>query len=189
LTKTNPCQTSLRNGFELKFVPDEILCLVHFRTGLELAVELERPGVVGAEEDSRVPAIGPPRGGHGAAVSIVAKTGRHDIHRAMRTDAREDADGTVLVAHDDQRLPQEIEVEEVPPFGNLRNMRQALPAPAQERGRFPVEELLAGVSGGGKRAGLGEREVGGGADPPLDFRHGHRGLRAPGLAAIRVGQR
>jgi hypothetical protein len=74
--------------------------------------------MVGAEEDPRVAAVGPLPGRASAGpVPIVAETRRHDVHRTVGADPRKDADSTVLASDRDQRLPEQVEVEEVAGLG------------------------------------------------------------------------
>ena len=164
LTKTKPCTDSrCERGFSSEWViPGKALGLLHFRARLQPAVEFEGPRVIGAKEQPGVAAARRTGLRLGRPVPVVPEAHRHDVHGPVGADAGEDADGSILVAHDDQRLVQQFEVQEVPRPRDLRDMGRALPPPPQQVPHLPVKELLARVGGRGQRPRARQRQLGGG---------------------------
>ena len=101
--------------------------------------------MIRAHEEPRVPAARLAFLGIANAVTAVAKALRHDVHRAMWTDARQHANAVLFATHDDQGLAEHVDVQEIARRRNLRHMRERQPVIAEDVIHLPVEELLAGV--------------------------------------------
>jgi len=93
-------------------------------------------------------------------VAVVAEAGGHDVHGAVRADAREDIDGIRLVADDNDGFAEDFDIEEVPDVRDLGNVAEADPVIFKEIVDLPVEELGAGVGLGGECLAPRERQVG-----------------------------
>ena len=141
LTKTNPCQISLRNGFRKNSSRTKALGLVHLRTGLELAVEFEGPRVIRTEKKPRVAAVRLAVSRLGRAVAVVAEALRHDVHRPVRTDAREHADGAVLAMHDDERFAEQIEIQKIAGLRESARRARRIASRRAARGRVPSRRI------------------------------------------------
>ena len=105
LTNTNPCQTALRIGARCQSDRDrETFRLLHMRRADEAAVEAETPAVIRAGDDAaRFRAIG-----------MLAL--QQHIRGAVRADAREGADGAVMIGvHEQDRLVQKIDRQDIAP--------------------------------------------------------------------------
>ena len=144
-------------GPQAPFVALKTFGLAHLGTGLESAVEFKGPEVVGTKEKAGVAAAGLSlvRGRH--AVAVVAEAGRHDVHGAVRADARKDTDVAQLGADDDERLAEDFEIEEVSRARDLGDVAEGDPIVLEEIRDLPAEELLAGVSLRRQGRGLGKR--------------------------------
>ena len=143
-TKTKPCQSSTRNSrrpHSARWKPLASCISGHaFRRPSSSKVHEwygQRKSRVWPEPG------GPSRGSAGA----VAEARRHDVHAAMRAGARERAHAAVFVAHDHQRLAEQIESDEIAGLGELREVRHALPLRAEHVLLLPAVVRLAGVNG------------------------------------------
>lgn len=145
-------------GFQPHGIAIEAFGLVHFRTTFEPSVEFETPVVVGTQKNPRVSTSGLPFGGVGRTVPIIAKSRRHDVHRTMWTDPRENANFPVLSVHDDDRFAEHIEVDEVAGLRNLGFMGKANPIGCEDIFYLPVEQLGAGVGCSGESPTAFERQ-------------------------------
>ena len=170
-------------GAQAPLVAVEALGLSHFGAGLELAVEFEGPEVVGAKEKAGVTAAGFALLRFGGTVAVVAEARRHDVHGAVRTDAREHVDSVFFIADDDDGFAEDFNIEEVADVRDLGNVAKADPVVFEEVVDFPIEERLTGV--GLSRQGLAprERQVGDALKFGEDFGDRHGRLAAADGAA------
>ena len=125
--------------------------------------------MIRAHEEPRMTAAGLAFLGIANAMPAVTKALRHDVHRAMRTDARQHANAILLATHDDQGLAEHVDVQEVARRRNLRHMRERQPVIAEDVIHLPVEELLTGVGLRRKRGRLCERQLSDALDLGLDL--------------------
>ena len=100
----------LARGIQKKIVAGKIFRFVHLGTGLELAVQLESPGVIRAKEQARMTAIRFAIASFGGTVALIAEAFGHDVHGAMRANARQHADGIILGTNHDQGFTEQIQI-------------------------------------------------------------------------------
>ena len=126
--------SSLRNGLRKKLSRQKpsACCISGARFEAAIQFRLECPRVIGAKEQPRLAAIRLPVARLGRRVAVITKTFRHNVHGAMRADAGKDADSFILAVDENQRLAEQIEIEKIARLRDLRDMGQALPAPAQQ---------------------------------------------------------
>ena len=171
-------------GFQPPLITVESFGLLHFRTGFELAVELEGPRMVGTEQQSGVTATGLALPDLRRVVTIVAEAGRHDVHPPVGTDSGMNPDLAAFVPDDEERFTQQIDIEEITILRNLGDVTKGEPFLAKDRADFPIEKLLGSVCLRGQSDALLQRQIRRTGDLVKNRGDRHFGQGTPGATAM-----